>query len=224
MGPPAVIGNNIPPGPSVMNEDISTMGPWSAGPYHTGYYAWKREWVIGIEDNQTTHKHLVPQLTGLSVLVHKEESHEDQVTFPVQCTNHVVIHAASKQLDIVDLYSAGRGEDQQGCQPFLQHILFAGPQREIIQVKALFDEGAMQHRGEVDIAGVQTKGEFEVFESGGGWKFLLRKLMLQAFEAIHEYQTDTVNIAGNGASATIQNQNKDTPKKAKATQDMISHQ
>ncbi|KAG2353986.1 hypothetical protein BDR07DRAFT_1382639 [Suillus spraguei] len=27
MGPPAVIGNNIPPGPSVINEDISTMGP-----------------------------------------------------------------------------------------------------------------------------------------------------------------------------------------------------
>ncbi|KAG2352452.1 hypothetical protein BDR07DRAFT_1498279 [Suillus spraguei] len=30
MGPPAVIGNNIPPGPSVINEDISTMGPCSS--------------------------------------------------------------------------------------------------------------------------------------------------------------------------------------------------
>ncbi|KAG1775314.1 hypothetical protein EV702DRAFT_1046918 [Suillus placidus] len=39
MGPPASIGNNLTPGPSVIVEDISTMGPWSAGPYHTGYYA-----------------------------------------------------------------------------------------------------------------------------------------------------------------------------------------
>ncbi|KAG2355347.1 hypothetical protein BDR07DRAFT_1491371 [Suillus spraguei] len=31
MGPPAVIRNNIPPSPSVINEDISTMGPWSTG-------------------------------------------------------------------------------------------------------------------------------------------------------------------------------------------------
>ncbi|KAG2751898.1 hypothetical protein P692DRAFT_20871821 [Suillus brevipes Sb2] len=39
MGPPASIGNNIPPGPSVIVEDISIMGPWSTGPYYTGYYA-----------------------------------------------------------------------------------------------------------------------------------------------------------------------------------------
>ncbi|KAG1902843.1 uncharacterized protein F5891DRAFT_1185980 [Suillus fuscotomentosus] len=39
MGPPASIGNNLPPGPSVIVEDILIMGPWSAGPYHTGYYA-----------------------------------------------------------------------------------------------------------------------------------------------------------------------------------------
>ncbi|KAG1723201.1 hypothetical protein EDB19DRAFT_1834673 [Suillus lakei] len=39
MGPLASIGNNITPGPSVIVEDISTFGPWSAGPYHMGYYA-----------------------------------------------------------------------------------------------------------------------------------------------------------------------------------------
>ncbi|KAG1784916.1 uncharacterized protein HD556DRAFT_1435299 [Suillus plorans] len=39
MGPPVSIGNNLPPGPSVIVEDIFIMGPWSAGPYHTGYYA-----------------------------------------------------------------------------------------------------------------------------------------------------------------------------------------
>ncbi|KAG0698765.1 hypothetical protein DFH29DRAFT_877761 [Suillus ampliporus] len=39
MGPPVSIGNNNTPGPSVIVEDIFTFGPWSAGPYHTGYYA-----------------------------------------------------------------------------------------------------------------------------------------------------------------------------------------
>src|SRR6267154_6314249 len=39
MGPPTSIRNNIPPGPSVIVGDIFTFGPWSAGPYHTGYYA-----------------------------------------------------------------------------------------------------------------------------------------------------------------------------------------
>ncbi|KAG1723674.1 uncharacterized protein EDB91DRAFT_1087746 [Suillus paluster] len=38
MGPPVSIRNNNTPGPSVIVEDISTFGPWSTGPYHTGYY------------------------------------------------------------------------------------------------------------------------------------------------------------------------------------------
>ncbi|KAG1778622.1 hypothetical protein EV702DRAFT_1044484 [Suillus placidus] len=37
MGPPVSIGNNIPPGPSVIIEDIHNMGPWSAGPYNTEF-------------------------------------------------------------------------------------------------------------------------------------------------------------------------------------------
>ncbi|KAG0692169.1 hypothetical protein DFH29DRAFT_882932, partial [Suillus ampliporus] len=39
MGPPISIRNNNTPGPSVIVEDIFTFGPWSTGPYHTGYYA-----------------------------------------------------------------------------------------------------------------------------------------------------------------------------------------
>ncbi|KAG1776252.1 hypothetical protein EV702DRAFT_1046396 [Suillus placidus] len=37
MGPPISIGNNIPPGPSVIIEDIHNMGPWSGGPYNTEF-------------------------------------------------------------------------------------------------------------------------------------------------------------------------------------------
>ncbi|KAG1723796.1 hypothetical protein EDB19DRAFT_1834464 [Suillus lakei] len=63
-------------------------------------------------------------------------------------------------------------------------------------------------RGEVTIAGVRTQGEFEVFDSGGGWRFLFGKPMLHTFKAIHEYETDTVQISGNGVSTTIHNQNQ----------------
>ncbi|KAJ8585783.1 hypothetical protein M405DRAFT_744702, partial [Rhizopogon salebrosus TDB-379] len=135
------------------------------------------------------------------------------------------------------------GETHQNCLPFLQHVSFAGPQGEIVRVKALFDEGAMvsamctsvfeqvKHRlgnwvpstkrlrmangtivpskavwrGEVTINGISTQGEFEVFNSGGGWKFLFGKPLLFAFKAIHEYETDTVSITGKGGSTTIRN-------------------
>ncbi|KAG2335853.1 hypothetical protein BDR05DRAFT_953776 [Suillus weaverae] len=51
MGPPVSIGNNIPPGPSVIIEDIHNMGPWSGGPYNTEFvtegahiFHWQRLW------------------------------------------------------------------------------------------------------------------------------------------------------------------------------------
>lgn len=36
-------------------------------------------------------------------------------------------------------------------------------------------------KGEVMIGGIKTEGEFKVFESGGGWEFLLGKPLLHAF-------------------------------------------
>ncbi|KAG2344885.1 hypothetical protein BDR05DRAFT_836432, partial [Suillus weaverae] len=53
-------------------------------------------------------------------------------------------------------------------------------------------------KGKVIIAGVNIQREFEVLENSREWKFLLGKLMLQAFKTIHEYETDTVHITGNG--------------------------
>jgi hypothetical protein len=76
----------------------------------------------------------------------EKETHEDQLTFPVEHihpTNHVDIQPTKEQCDIVDLYSAGDGEAQQNCQPFLHYVAFTGPQGEIVRVKAFFDEGAM---------------------------------------------------------------------------------
>lgn len=61
-------------------------------------------------------------------------------------------------------------------------------------------------RGEVEIAGIKAEGEFEVFDSGGGWKFLFGKPMLHAFKAVHDYSTDQVQITGKGGTKTISNQ------------------
>ncbi|KIK35641.1 hypothetical protein CY34DRAFT_95739, partial [Suillus luteus UH-Slu-Lm8-n1] len=61
-------------------------------------------------------------------------------------------------------------------------------------------------KGEVEIAGIKAHGEFEVFDSGGGWKFLFGKPMLHAFKAVHDYSTDQVRITGKGGTATISNQ------------------
>ncbi|KIK41123.1 hypothetical protein CY34DRAFT_50702, partial [Suillus luteus UH-Slu-Lm8-n1] len=127
--------------------------------------------------------------------------------------------------------------------PFLQNISFAGPQGEIVRVKALFDEGAMisamcssvfnkiKHRlgnwgpsskrlrmangtvvpsqamwkGDITIGGIQARGEFEVFDSGNGWNFLFGKPMLRAFRAIHNYETDQVQVSGAGGTKTLYN-------------------
>ncbi|KAG1776196.1 hypothetical protein EV702DRAFT_1198505 [Suillus placidus] len=63
-------------------------------------------------------------------------------------------------------------------------------------------------KGEITIAGVKAEGEFEVFDSGGGWRFLFGKPLLCAFKAVHEYETDTVHITGKNKSRTIYNQSE----------------
>ncbi|KAG1726920.1 hypothetical protein EDB19DRAFT_1833266 [Suillus lakei] len=61
-------------------------------------------------------------------------------------------------------------------------------------------------RGEVTIGGIRAHGEFEVFQSSGGWKFLLRKPLLQAFKVVHDYESDEVQVSGIGGTATLYNQ------------------
>ena len=60
-------------------------------------------------------------------------------------------------------------------------------------------------QGDIVIGGIRTHGEFEVFQSGGGWKFLFGKLLLRAFKAIHDYETDEVQVTGIGGTATLHN-------------------
>lgn len=63
-----------------------------------------------------------------------------------------------------------------------------------------------QWSGIIELDGVRTRGQFEVFNSGGGWAFLFGKPMLQAFRAIHDYNNDSIKIANDSRSATLMNQ------------------
>ncbi|KAG1738816.1 uncharacterized protein EDB91DRAFT_1248976 [Suillus paluster] len=410
MGPPVSIRNNNTPGPSVIVEDISTFGPWSAGPYHTGYYArtgldtekWfkaltsnvKTTWILFVNAfeshwppiivaektkaeherellehlmldvevgtkttlydrecwtheawatkalqlaasagivgstsmiwqvrgrlpsvikdllkvecfNCGTHGHngrncLLPadhaerlsrkeaawravllvmrrnmiqpglkmhrskkreksmeNLAGAPILAHEEAPCEDHRISPcprpsneLVATPTATVLPSRESITVVDLYSVGHlttTKDQldgKEAAPFMHHISLEGPQGEAVRIRGLFDDGAMistmctsiydkvKHRlgnwsqstrklqmanrnivnsstkwnGVVDINGVKTQGEFEVFNSGGGWGFLLGKPMLQAFKAIHNYKTDTISISDGLRSTTIQNQ------------------
>ncbi|KAG2342388.1 hypothetical protein BDR05DRAFT_886565, partial [Suillus weaverae] len=52
-----------------------------------------------------------------------------------------------------------------------------------------------QWSGIIKLDKVCTEGQFEVFNSEGGWTFLLRKPMPQAFRTIHDYTNDSIKIA-----------------------------
>ncbi|OBZ66953.1 hypothetical protein A0H81_13345 [Grifola frondosa] len=65
--------------------------------------------------------------------------------------------------------------------------------------------------GTVHLGGTHTRGAFEIFPSGGAWSFLVGKLLLQAFHAIHNYDSDTLLIPTSSGQCTLQNQLGQTP-------------
>lgn len=52
--------------------------------------------------------------------------------------------------------------------------------------------------GGVTLGGRTAKAAFEIFPSGGGWSVLFGKPLLRAFQAIHNYEDDTLRIPHNG--------------------------
>jgi hypothetical protein len=61
-------------------------------------------------------------------------------------------------------------------------------------------------RGTACLGDVTAEIEFEVFNSGGNWAFLFSKPSLETFKAIHNYETDTILVAGANKSCTLTNQ------------------
>ncbi|KAJ3906072.1 hypothetical protein F5879DRAFT_787730, partial [Lentinula edodes] len=50
--------------------------------------------------------------------------------------------------------------------------------------------------GRIDVQGVEVDGEFEVFDSGGSWKFLFGKPLLERFSAVHDYGKESLVLHG----------------------------
>jgi hypothetical protein len=48
--------------------------------------------------------------------------------------------------------------------------------------------------GLIKLGSVIVQGQFEVFNSGGGWGFLFGKPLLWLFNTVHDYNTDTVMV------------------------------
>ena len=58
----------------------------------------------------------------------------------------------------------------------------------------------------IKLKGVQTTGTFEVFDSAGGWSFLLGKPLLKSFQAHHDYECDEIQVSNAKKSAVLTNQ------------------
>ncbi|OAX30846.1 hypothetical protein K503DRAFT_788202 [Rhizopogon vinicolor AM-OR11-026] len=86
--------------------------------------AGKWGWVIGLEGSQMTQEQGIPQMYGQSVLMHAEETHEDNRTYlaeHVSCTVSTTSQLSNDQYDIVNLYAADTAPARNNCLPFLQH-------------------------------------------------------------------------------------------------------
>jgi transposase InsO family protein len=59
--------------------------------------------------------------------------------------------------------------------------------------------------GVLELGGLRAEGEFEIFDSGGGWEFLFGKPLLHNFKALHDFETDTVTIRSIHQSVTLRN-------------------
>ena len=65
-------------------------------------------------------------------------------------------------------------------------------------------------KGEMQLGEVIIVGEFEVFDSGGSWGFLLGKPTLRKFKAKQTYSSDVVSIRGkNGKKIVLHNEIKE---------------
>ncbi|KAJ3870448.1 hypothetical protein F5051DRAFT_447687, partial [Lentinula edodes] len=56
--------------------------------------------------------------------------------------------------------------------------------------------GTARWKGRIKVKGVEVEGGFEVFDSGGGWKFLFGKPLLEQFAAVHDYRKDVIVLKG----------------------------
>ena len=57
----------------------------------------------------------------------------------------------------------------------------------------------------LELSGVCMDGEFEFFDSSRGWTFLFGKPLLRCFQAVHNFDADTVSIRSSSHTAILHN-------------------
>ncbi|KAK7062288.1 hypothetical protein R3P38DRAFT_2400225, partial [Favolaschia claudopus] len=83
-----------------------------------------------------------------------------------------------------------------------------GPGRKMLRMADGTRVPSIAHwEGEIEVADVWVHGEFEVFDSGGGWSFLFGKDLQAAIGAVHDMRKDMVTVESRGKSAVLKNHN-----------------
>ena len=61
-------------------------------------------------------------------------------------------------------------------------------------------------KGQVTVKGISQNGVFQVLNSNGAWALLFGKPMLEAYEAVHDYSNDTINLPKGKKLVMLENQ------------------
>ena len=78
-------------------------------------------------------------------------------------------------------------------------------------------ESEARWKGKIEVNGINTNVEFEVFDSRGKWDFLFGKALLEKFKAIHDYESDKITVHRTGGKTTLYNQAHITQPQPKPT-------
>ena len=78
----------------------------------------------------------------------------------------------------------------------VQHCLGnSAPSKCLLQMaNGVIEPSKRWWEGLIKLGNVTANGQFEVFDSRGGWGFLFSKPLLRLFKATHDYKADTVTI------------------------------
>jgi hypothetical protein len=66
--------------------------------------------------------------------------------------------------------------------------------RQLRMANGVIIRSQAKWKGVIELGNIRIEGEFEVFNSDGGWDFLFGKPLLRASKAVHDYKIDVVTI------------------------------
>ena len=82
------------------------------------------------------------------------------------------------------------------------------PQRSLRMADGSVVPSVAHWKGTIQLGDRLQEGSFEVFDSKGSWAFLFGKPLLQAFEVVHDYKTDTITLPSKQPCNVLPNSSK----------------